>query len=121
LLIFTPVAFGSVELWAFSIMELGILLMVILWAVQSAFSTPPPEMGRRPSAIPVVLISLFLCLILFQMIPLPSGILKMISPKTYELRPFDLAPSFEFELSFVPFDADRIPQVVCPGRLLLFL
>ena len=105
LLIFTPVAFGSVELWAFSIMQLGILFIVILWAIQSAFSTPPSEIRNRQSAIPVVLLSLFLCLILFQMIPLPSGILKMIFPKTYELRSaLSLAPSpSRFELSFVPF------------------
>ena len=36
LLVFTPVAFGSVELWAYSFMELGILLMIVLWAIQSA-------------------------------------------------------------------------------------
>ncbi len=35
LLIFTPIAFGSMELWAFSLMELGILLMIVLWAIQS--------------------------------------------------------------------------------------
>ena len=34
LLVVTPIAFGSMDLWAFSIMELGILLIICLWAIQ---------------------------------------------------------------------------------------
>ena len=43
LIIFTPIAFGSMELWAFSIMELGILLIIILWAVQSLITPDSQE------------------------------------------------------------------------------
>jgi len=132
LIIFTPIAFGSVELWAFSLMELGILLIIILWSVQLAIRHAPrgvhgsPEphriQGYSPephmvqgafripnSAIMIVFLSLFLLLILFQMIPLPSDIIKIISPKTFALRnslTFDLSP-LTFHLSFVPF-ATRI-------------
>ena len=35
LFVFTPIAFGSMEIWAFSLMELGILLLIILWSVQN--------------------------------------------------------------------------------------
>jgi len=126
LIIFTPIAFGSVELWAFSVMELGILLIIILWAIQSAiFNLRSPDItqakdertpclsGRQAnselktqnSKFAILFLSLFLLLILFQMLPLPSGFLKIISPKTYGLRS---ALSFEpsalsFPLSFVPF------------------
>lgn len=138
LILFTPIAFGSIELWAFSVMELGILLIIILWAIQSLLrpalrrvqgspeprwiqgQSPEPYMVQgairnRQSAIAMVLLSLFLLLILFQMISLPSGILKIISPKTFALRQslsisnFKLsALSFEpsvssFPLSFFPF------------------
>ncbi len=34
LLIFTPIAFASQVLWAFSLMELGILLIIIIGAVK---------------------------------------------------------------------------------------
>ena len=34
LFIFTAVAYGSIELWAVSLMELGILLIIILWAIR---------------------------------------------------------------------------------------
>jgi O-antigen ligase len=143
LIIFTPIAFGSVELWAFSLMELGILLLIILWAAQSlilrtpnselrtarlsspkspncAFKNLPSAISYQPSALTLIFLSLFLLLILFQMIPLPSDIIKIISPKTFALRnslTFDLSPltssyTFEpsalnFQLSFVPF-ATRI-------------
>jgi O-antigen ligase len=125
LLIFTPIAFGSVEIWAFSLMELGILLIIVLYAIQQSFFPPNPE-PRTPnstidhnSAFPIphfafVLCFLFLALIIFQMIPLPAELVKIISPQTYELRttlvfndPMTNAPSSIahslFPLSFFPF------------------
>ena len=123
LIVFTPIAFGSIELWAFSIMELGILLIIILWVVQSLILQPPhseknkgslfhqsaignweSSIVNRQSSMPFLLLSLFLLLILFQMLPLPSGLIKILSPKTYALRS---ALSFEpsalsFPLSFFP-------------------
>ena len=132
LLIFTPIAFGSIELWAFSIMELGILLIIILWSIDSiksktslislsATSHQPSAknklslfyqsaIGNRQSAMPFILLSLFLFLILFQLLPLPSGLIKILSPKTYELRnslsTFNsqlLTLNSKFPLSFFPF------------------
>ena len=74
-------------------MELGILLVIILWAVQTIIvrlrasdKSFNSAIHNRQSAIAMVLLSLFLLLILFQMISLPSGILKIISPKTFALR-----------------------------------
>ena len=102
LLIFTPLAFGSQVFWAYSVMELAILLIIILWAVQGLRLTNPQSEIRTPKLeipsnsqslitsnyvlITVLLLSLFLGLVLLQMIPLPSGLVKVISPRTYELR-----------------------------------
>jgi O-antigen ligase len=124
LIIFTPLAFGSMEIWAFSLMELGILLIIILWAIQtgivrflpskksadSAIDDPGPSgPGRRQgrqaqSPIPFVLLALFLLLILFQTLSLPSGVLKILSPKTFALRSaMSLGPSASsFPISFFP-------------------
>ncbi len=117
LIIFTPIAFGSVELWAFSLMELGILLIIILWAIQlfifgpnSEPRPPPSAIGHQPSALLFILLSLFLLLLLFQMLPLPPNILKAISPQTYNLRLQLQVTSDQLlmtPLSFVPF-ATRI-------------
>lgn len=90
LLIFTPFAFGSVEIWAFSLMELGILLIIVLYVLQESFFSPNSAIDYNATfRIPhsaLVLCSLFLALILFQMIPLPAAWVKIISPQTYNLR-----------------------------------
>ena len=85
LLIFTPIAFGSVEIWAFSLMELGILLIIVLYVIQEFLIRNPQSAIRTPHSA-FLLCFLFLALILFQMIPLPAEVVKVISPKTYELR-----------------------------------
>ncbi|NWG04655.1 MAG: O-antigen ligase family protein [Syntrophaceae bacterium] len=118
LIIFSPLAFGSFELWAFSLMELGILLILILWTLQTLLLRTPnsewknnyPAIQNPQFAIVAVLLCSFLLLVLFQTVPLPSGILKVLSPKTYELwnslSVFDSQPSTlhpKFQISFVPF------------------
>ncbi len=118
LIIFTPVAFGSVELWAYSAMELGILLILILWSLQSLIrpalrrvqdnptpvasqpGTPnknpllqfemcdsrPVQCGANFTGLKFAIPFLFLLLILFQLLSLPPGLLKVLSPKAFELR-----------------------------------
>jgi O-antigen ligase len=58
----------------------------------------------------MVFLSIFLLLVLFQLLPLPSGLLKILSPKTFELRnslsSFDsqlLTLNSKFQISFFPF------------------
>jgi O-antigen ligase len=108
LFIFTPLAFGSMEIWAFSLMELGILLLIILWSVQNLMRNT--ECGMRNFRYEIIFISFFLALILFQMIPFPTGIVKILSPKTYEIRqslanaiPQSAVGNPQFPISFVPF------------------
>jgi hypothetical protein len=88
LLIFTPLAFGSQVLWASSLMELGVLLVLILWAIHGLIHRTPVNRSitNNGSLITIALLALFLGFVLFQMIPLPGGMMKIISSKTYELR-----------------------------------
>ena len=98
LLVFTPIAFGSQVLWAYSLMELGILLIIILWGMKgfvSSYTNPAADIQNSQASnlapqssirLPILLLCLFLAIVLLQMIPLPAGIVKIISPKTYELR-----------------------------------
>jgi len=122
LLIFTPLALGSVEIWAFSLMEMGILLIIIFWALDSAIRNPHSAIPHVSTLKDVsslqfairnpqfAMIILFLCLVLLQMVPLPSGLVRFISPRSYELRhslsisspAFELS-AFSFELSVFPF------------------
>ncbi len=84
LFVFTPIAFGSMEIWAFSLMELGILLLIILWSVRSLVRSS--ELGVRSLKFEILMICFFLILVIFQMIPFPAEMVKILSPKTYELR-----------------------------------
>jgi O-antigen ligase len=118
LLIFTPIAFGSMEIWALSLMELGIFVIIILGTMQWAFRKPSGVDNHDETMLagkwtfPAIFLGLFLLLVLLQMFSLPAGFLKILSSKTYALR-IDLFPSsFEpessrsplsFPLSFVPF------------------
>jgi putative inorganic carbon (HCO3(-)) transporter len=106
LFIFTPMAFGSMEFWAFSLMELGILLIIIFWSVQEtqgsfgnnslshnsqsavrnhSFTTPSSSIFHPPPSI-LLLLSLFLGFVFFQMLPISGEIVKVISPETYHIR-----------------------------------
>jgi O-antigen ligase len=120
LLVFTPIAFGSLDLWAFSLMELGILAILLLGTVQFIMgkNQGSPELYFLRSQQSVTLrifLGLFLLFVLLQILPLPSGLLKILSPKTYAFRhefsSFSFVPSavsleassLSFPLSFVPF------------------
>jgi O-antigen ligase len=127
LFIFTPIAFGSMEIWAFSLMELGILFIVSLWAIQNLMRNA--ECGMRNFRYEIIFISIFLALILFQMIPLPAGVANVLSPKTYELRqslanaiPQSAIRNPRFPISFVPFITKiEFYKWVTLGAFFLFL
>ncbi len=138
LIVFTPLAFGSVHYWAYTTMELTVFFLIIIWAIKqiityrqpetpdpdrragrtragrnserrtpnSELANPEPEIRntrrstrntqhatrnaefnrfglvKTPLNIPIIL---FMALILFQLIPLPSGLLKSLSPNTHYL------------------------------------
>ena len=89
LLLVTPLAFGSVHPWAFSLLEIVIFLLVLVWALQLLVTRPQnsgawegvyPTRSLRSLLIPLLL---FVGLVLFQMCPLPPSVLRVVSPATY--------------------------------------
>ena len=96
LILFTPFAFGSVHPWAFSMMEALIFLLVVVWmtkiiivrgkglGVSSHFEIRNSKFEISSSALALPL-TLFLVLVLFQMIPLPPSFLRVLSPQTHEI------------------------------------
>ena len=87
---FTPLAFGSVHPWAFSLLEIAVFFLVIVWMAK-VIIVRGERLGARltphPSPLtPLVLpLTLFFVLVLFQMMPLPSSFLQALSPATHEL------------------------------------
>ncbi len=95
LILFTPFAFGSVHPWAFSIMEALLFLLVVVWMGKllilgqaSGFREQRSEVGSQRSdrLTPYVLpLTLFLVFALFQLLPMPPSLLRVLSPQTFEL------------------------------------
>ena len=121
LLVCTPLAlptrYGTVHLWVNTAMELTIFLLVMIWLLKliivtlnSKSKVPNPNSEIRnlnisinrfgfvktPLNIPIIL---FIILIIFQLTPLPLGILKVLSPSTYDLYKITL---------FTPWNAKHI-------------
>ncbi len=80
LLVFSPLAFGTVEQWSLTIMEGGSLWVLFLLCRER-------NEGRQlfykvPGIVPLIALWSY-CII--QLVPLPSGIVHIISPKTYKV------------------------------------
>jgi len=78
ILIFSPLAFGTVEPWSYMVMEAGIFIALGLYLAGHG----KDNLHAVPGAIPLVLL---LAYILFQLVPLPAGLVKILSPSSYTL------------------------------------
>ncbi len=81
LLVFAPLAFGSVEVWSKTVLQVGGILLLLVFLLPGRGITR----GSRPRA-PVLVIALFLLLILVQLTPLPERISGAVSAKSMELK-----------------------------------
>lgn len=75
-LIFSPLAFGTVETWSYLVMG----LMISAGAVMLVYSSRERPFFQVPGLIPLLMVNAF---ILFQLVPLPAIIVKLLSPSTY--------------------------------------
>jgi len=80
ILIFAPLAFGAVEQWSLAIMGC-LCLFTLLWYVIS-LHRQKEMLYEVPGILPLLLLLLYM---LFQIVPLPAGFVKFISPSTYDL------------------------------------
>ena len=81
LLIFSPLAFGTVEPWSLTVMEIVSFSSLVLFLLRnrrnSSFS-----LYKIPGILPLCLLLLYIA---FQLIPLPPAILGFIAPSTNDL------------------------------------
>jgi O-antigen ligase/Tfp pilus assembly protein PilF len=77
-LIFAPMAFGTVETWSYTIME----LMICVSAMFLFTFHRQSRVYQVPGLIPLFLVS---GMILFQTIPLPASLVQLISPETHQI------------------------------------
>src|SRR5262245_23975454 len=79
LLVFTPLAFGTVEPWSEAIAELVVLGMVVVWLLEMMLRDWELRVELPPGWVPA---SLFVALIFLQATPIPSALTLAISPWT---------------------------------------
>lgn len=80
LLTFLPLALGAVHAWSITLFAIVAVIIFNLLLFQPNFSF------KKLFSFPVVILSgIFLFYLFFQLIPLPPGFLKVISPNTYKL------------------------------------
>jgi O-antigen ligase len=103
LLIFTPLAFGTVQQWSVSLMELSAFLLLLVFLLKStcdgypgsaAGGTPDYQSnaagGFKPFrhgilTIAAILLLLFITVVLLQLLPLPLPLLRLLSPQALQL------------------------------------
>jgi O-antigen ligase/Flp pilus assembly protein TadD len=81
ILLFTPLAFGTVEPWSIALMEAA-TVSALLFLLFNNMRRKETSLYEIPGITPLVF---FLAYMLFQLVPLPSGIVEIISPETAAL------------------------------------
>lgn len=87
LLVFTPLAFGTVQRWSEGIAELVVLGMAVAW-VLAMLRRRELRVELPPGWVPAML---FLALVLLQAMPLPSNLVGLVSPWSVRLHQTALA------------------------------
>ena len=84
LLVFSPLPQGSAWEWSILVIQLAVILMTLLYV----FSTreAPPQALSKSMRVPRVLIWIFFGLLLLQIAPLPPGLVKLLSPASFQFH-----------------------------------
>jgi O-antigen ligase len=87
----SPWAFGAVEAWAELGLEIGVVLLAVLWA----WGGRRTDRGRALYCAPSLALAGLVVLALFQATSLPGGVLRVFSPATATLRASLIPPAAE--------------------------
>ena len=82
LLVFAPLAFGSVHVWAYSVVEIGVYLLLILWFVDRLLVSRSDSVEWVKTPVNLILVA-FLVLVGLQMLPLPASVVALVSPQAF--------------------------------------
>jgi O-antigen ligase/Tfp pilus assembly protein PilF len=77
-LIFSPLAYGTVEIWSYALMEITIAAAALLLF----FPRRSQSFYRPPGLVPLLLIAGYL---LLQAAPLPGAVVRLLSPEAYRI------------------------------------
>jgi O-antigen ligase len=94
LLLWLPIPLASNRSWSWAVMEVWIYLLCAVWLVQYSRGRVGVSKPFRKAKPALVLAALWLVYGIFQMVPLPSGVVKALSPNGAEMyQKANLAPA----------------------------
>jgi len=84
-LIISVLLFGSVEIWSSAAVQFLIFTLGLIWILKKGYRE-----YQSPAQVKLLLLPLlgFICYGAFQAMPLPSSVLKLISPLSFEMQSF---------------------------------
>src|SRR6266571_40030 len=85
LIVFTPLAFGTVEPWSIAVMEWGIVTLVLVFWFGQLWPGRAATTGNRALTGLEIPLGLFLLFCALQTLPLPMHLLQQISPGSAEM------------------------------------
>ena len=131
LLIYTPLAFGAVFEGSIALMEIGVGLLLFVWFAKLFYKRrhfgykPGIDIEQyhlrliRPSFFLPLL--LFVALVIFQLLPLPGFLLRIISPASYRVYA-EAATAIHTEIPrFLPISVYRHATEMEFSRLLAYI
>ncbi|MFH0926817.1 MAG: O-antigen ligase family protein [bacterium] len=83
LIIFTPIAIGTVQAWSKLVMEFIVIIMTIVWLLKKNILGEP--LFKTTSTFLNIPMIIFVFIILIQLTPLPSFVLKIVAPESFKL------------------------------------
>ena len=83
LIVFTPLAYGAVHVWAYTLMEMLVVVMVTLALVKMVWGKRDIRWVQHPVNVIMGVFGLYICI---QMISLPQGIIEVFSPEVMRIH-----------------------------------
>jgi len=91
LLCWLPIPLGSVEPWAWSVLEVGVFTILAVWCIGYAMKKVSPSESLVHAKWSIYLLVAWLGYLLIYLLPLPIDLIAMISPQTASLHRETLA------------------------------
>jgi O-antigen ligase/tetratricopeptide (TPR) repeat protein len=112
LVVLTPICFGSVHPWAYTLMEAIIFVLVAAWMARTWLGGGRlmRQGGRRAASAVALPIALVLALIGLEMVPIPPAMLAALSPAAHEIYARAL-PGWPAQPSYREVNFDAMPAL----------